>query len=211
MFRFNPRQITCAENARGSRSTDEASWSAAAKLREAMRPGARSSLGCLQGLTILTIAYLCAGELLPVAVIKRSKLLQGWAVQQVLLLAVLSCLAVLASASWSSSGGRGYSPGGPVTAASLLAALNIVAVLAAALATPWWQLSDNCPVAPGEDCDYLAIVLDTIGLISARLARLDLGVSLLLATRGESAWLLGATGGMLGYAEAISLHRAAGW
>ena len=169
-------------------------------------------LGCLQGTTILTIAYLCAGELLPVPVIKGSKLLQGWAVQQVVLLAVLSCLAVLASASWSCSGGRGCSPGGPVTAATLLAVLNVVAVLAAVVATPWFMISENCPVAPDEGgCPYLAIVLDAVGLISARLARLDLGICLLLATRGEGAWLLGATGGVLGYAEAISLHRAAGW
>ncbi|EOD21096.1 hypothetical protein EMIHUDRAFT_241644 [Emiliania huxleyi CCMP1516] len=71
-------------------------------------------------------------------------------------------------------------------------------------------MSDACPVAPGRPCDTPSILADVVGLISARLARLDLGVCLLLAARGEAA-VLHATGGHLGYSEAQPLHRAAGW
>ena len=127
-------------------------------------------------------------------------------------MAALSCAAVLLG-STAGCGSKFFAVvcGGPTTAASLLAALNTVPVVTSVAATHWSLLSDNCPVRPGEACDYLGILLDVIGLISARLARLDLGISLLLAARGESSWLLGATGGWLGFAEAVPLHRSAGW
>ena len=57
----------------------------------------------------------------------------------------------------------------------------------------------------------MATLLDVVGLISARLARFDLGLSLILATRGDCGWLLRATGGWLGLPEAVPLHRIAGW
>ena len=50
---------------------------------------------CLQAVTIVVFGYLCAGELLPLPATKASKLLQAWAVQQVLLIASMCCLAVL--------------------------------------------------------------------------------------------------------------------
>ena len=74
-----------------------------------------------------------------------------------------------------------------------------------------WTSSQNCPVVTGQPCDYIGILLDVVGLISSRLARFDLGICLLLAVRGDSSWLLGASGGRLGYAEAVPLHRMAGW
>ena len=188
--------------------------------------GIRGATRSLRLATIVVFAYLCAGELLPLPAIRSSKLLQAWAVQQVVLLAVLSCLAVLAS---TSCAGSSVSTMGcnkieaacgnfidaavcnRLEAAWLLALLNTVPIVAALVTTHWVLLSDNCPVEPGMECDYLAIVLDVVGLVSARLARLDLGISLLLAAHGESSWLLGATGGQLGYSEAIPLHRSAGW
>ena len=47
--------------------------------------------------------------------------------------------------------------------------------------------------------------------MTARLARLNLGLCLLFVTRGESAWLFEMTGGSLGFTEAIPIHRVAGW
>ena len=71
-----------------------------------------------------------------------------------------------------------------------------------------WQ--DICPFEEARgNCDYLGVVLNAVGLVSAKLARLDLGICLLLATRGGSSLMFGATG--LGFPEAIPLHRAAGW
>ena len=154
---------------------------------------------------VLALAYLLLGELLPLPAARA--LLEGWAAQQVLLLALLSgLLTVLASCSSGSSFAAA-----PISAASLLAALNVGGLVVSLAPTPWFLVSDNCPVAPGAACDPLAIVLDVVGLVSARLARLDLGLCLVLASRGDSAWLLGATSGALGYAEAIPLHRTAGW
>ena len=87
--------------------------------------------------------------------------------------------------------------------------MNVVPVVAAALTTPLIVTSDYC--SGREGCDRLTVLLDALGLVSAKLARLDLGVSFLLATRGKSAWLFRATGGSLGSAETMSLHRTAGW
>ena len=168
----------------------------------------RGVLCCLRGVTILTLAYLCAGELLPLPIIKASKLLQDWDVQEVLLLAVFSCLAALLAST--SSSASGCSPVQPMSVTVLLATLNCVPMSAAIVALHWFSLSDNCPVTPEKACTILGTVLDVVGLVSARLARLDLGICLLLATRGESAWLLGVTGDWLGYAEAIPLHQTAG-
>ena len=169
-------------------------------------------LRCLHAATVVVFAYLCYGELLPLPAIKASKVLQAWAVQQVVLLGLLSCLIVLlASVAGTTGIYFATASGRPMSATALLNVLNVLPVAAAIATTHWNALSDNCPVDPDKDCDYLAIVLDTVGLITARLSRLDLGISLLLAARGESSWLLGATGGWLGYAEAVPLHRTAGW
>ena len=125
-------------------------------------------------------------------------------------LAALSCLAVL-SANASCRARKFNLRQFTMSAGSLLLALNSVPLAASIITLRWSLLSDNCPVRPGESCDPFAIALDVIGLVSARLARLDLGISLLLTARGPSAWLYGATAGRLGYAEAIPLHRSAGW
>tara|TARA_B110001452_G_C15228428_1_gene425708 strand:- start:346 stop:2553 length:2208 start_codon:yes stop_codon:yes gene_type:complete len=173
-----------------------------------------TSYRALHAAATLTFAYLCAGELLPLparkAWLPRSAY-HEWAQQQVVLLMALSVLAVLLMGC-SGGGGGGCSPvrEDRASAAQLLAALNVLPLVAAVGVTPWVTLSDNCPVAPGIDCDYLGTVLDVVGLCTARISRLDLGICVLLAARCDS-WLLGATDGKLGYAEAIPLHRTAGW
>ena len=73
----------------------------------------RVSLRCLQAATALVFAYLCAGELLPLPVLKiaRERVLQEWQRQQVILLALLSCLAVLVGFLVPRGGGSGSLPG----------------------------------------------------------------------------------------------------
>ena len=68
----------------------------------------------LQAATALVFLYLCAGELLPMPAIKASRLLDGWAVQEVVAIALLSCLTVLLAsvARVSRGGGRGRRGGG---------------------------------------------------------------------------------------------------
>ena len=175
-------------------------------------------LRSLQFSMVLVFSYLCFGELMPLPVLSVhpvKRVLTHWGRQEVILLMVLCCLTVLlgrAGGCLPKGCGRCCSRGANDlrSAAALFFVVNIVPVIAALLATFWSPLSENCPT-PDGDCTYLDTVLDAVGFISARLARLDLGVSLLLAVRGESAWLYAATGGWLGYAEAIPIHRMAGW
>ena len=177
----------------------------------------------LQVATISAFAYLCFGEFLPQSLTSASTNFSGadWASQEVVSLAALSFLAVLiAYAGGCSGSGFEQGAGGrPSTASSLLAALNIVPMVVVVVTTLWVSRSDNCPASIPDhttrgkevDCNYVATLLDVVGLISARLARFDLVISLILATRGDSGWLLRATGGWLGLPEAVPLHRMAGW
>ena len=171
--------------------------------------GRCNTIAGLQWATALVFAYLCVGEIMPClpGVTRASRrILDDWAAQQVILIAVLSCSAVLlASTDGRCEGGSG---GSPAAAKSLLKFLNVVPVMAAVLTTYGFWLSGACPLASG-DCDYLAVVLDAVGMVSARLARLDLGICLLLAVRGGSSLVFGAAG--LGFPESIPLHRGAGW
>ena len=89
--------------------------------------------------------------------------------------------------------------------------MNVVPIATTIATTTWVMRSDNCPLDPQRECKPLSMILDSIGLVTARLARLDLGVCLLLATRGQSGWLFRATGGLLGFTESVPAHRAAGW
>lgn len=53
--------------------------------------------------------------------------------------------------------------------------------------------------------------MDTVGLVTARLARLDFGLCMMLSAAAKWPWLLGATSGWLGYPEGMPLHRLVGW
>ena len=116
--------------------------------------------------------------------------------QQVMLLAALSFLVVLvASVGGYRNSGFELSAGGRLsTAPVLLATLNIFPIVVTIVTSFWVLRSDNCPTAlysgaPSVVCDVVGILLDVVGLMSARLARFDLGLSFLLATRGDSGWL----------------------
>jgi hypothetical protein len=160
---------------------------------------------------ILVFAYLCAGELLPpIFDLDIFEIIfQKWAQQQAVLLALISCLIVFLSCC---SGSR-RPPGGGTAKffSNSLAILNLVPIVLAAVMT----YDNHCDHHDGDDererCDHLSILIDEVGLVAAKLYRLDLGILMLLSARGHSAWLLGATGGRLGYAEAVPLHVIAGW
>lgn len=179
-------------------------------------PGGR--LVAARSLTVVTglvFAYLCLGELLPLQALQRVDWLErSWLKHQIVLLSVLSTLSVmLANFHNAASASRliNHAP----SADELLLAINLVPIIAAVGAAIIVLLSQPC-VREASDgavhCDSLGIFLDSVGYISARLARLDLGISLLLvSSHSESGWLFGATGGLLAYPEAVLVHRTAGW
>lgn len=162
-----------------------------------------SALRALEAATVLGVAYLCLGELWPHT---RSSPFRGqmWRRQQLFLLCSLSLAPLLLGRTHRlCNAGKGASTCvGERTALWVLALVNTVPLLGAALATLW---SDE------ESAAYAAILLDAIGFAAARLARLDLAASLMLSARGRSTWAYEATGGSVGFAEAVNLHRAAGW
>ena len=169
---------------------------------------ARLMRAVVQVSIVLTFLHFCAGELLPLPVRQGSVLYQIWPLQQVALLIALSSLIVLLGCS-----GGGCTPNWMPSASWTLAALNVLPVLATLLATGFDAASNNCPPsewAVDEGCDYAARLMDVVGQLTARIARLDLGLSMLLIGR-DPAWLLRASGGHLGYAEAVPIHRTAGW
>ena len=166
-------------------------------------------------------AYVAFGYLVLVEVFALNDYVRlNWSYQLYTLLAVLCVIAaLLASYGLDRGGGTAAAYGIAAAgvprerlAATLLAAMNVVPVVAAAVRalatardTPPWSVwaSDNCPPAIGRNytaglprvwpdpsggpaCDTLDMLLDDVGLISARVARLDLGLSLLFAARGPS-------------------------
>ena len=100
------------------------------------------------------------------------------------------------------------------TADVWLIALNILPPAAWALASYWTETgegeSSSSSSSSRNIIRFLRIV-DGIGVVTARLARLDLAVSILLSSRGHSTWLLQATAGWLGLPETMSLHQSSGW
>ena len=167
----------------------------------------------LQAATMLIFAYLCVGELLPLGVSRKGKLrvLHDWQRQQVILLSFLSCLPLLLGRVGCRIGYFSGESNSNTSLLSMFTAINTVPVTAAVVATHWFPMSSSCSLPPENNCQYLSILFDTIGLVTARLARLNLGLCLLFVTRGESAWLFEMTGGSLGFTEAIPIHRVAGW
>ena len=168
---------------------------------------------CLGASFGLTVGYLVVGEILPQPVATTTKIFTGaeWVLQEVLLLGALSLLGV----SLAIAGGCTTFLQNDFRA--LLAILNIIPLIAAVASTCWSLNSGNCPAeryagsSHEARCGYFGVFLDVLGVASARLARLDLAACLLLATRGESAWVYGATGGWLGLPETIHIHVAFGW
>ena len=169
----------------------------------------RYLVDCAYAASALTFAYLCVGELLPVQLIKNNGWdAHEWQRQQVVSISILSFLAVLLG---SPRLGMQKDFGRSKIVSRTFIVMNVVPIATTIATTTWMMRSDNCPLDPQRECKPLSMILDSIGLVTARLARLDLGVCLLLATRGQSGWLFRATGGLLGFTESIPAHRAAGW
>ena len=191
-------------------------------------PRTKLLLPLLLLVSLFAFLYLLIGEFIPRALVNVQDVevffSVNWTWQEVVLLATLSFLTV----SIASVGGCGA-----LTTAlwprvdfhKWLSVINVAGLAASVLATRWSRETGNCPAWPYEgasddddddddgdsSCDYFSVLLDVVGVMSARLSRFDMALCLLLATRGDSAWLLRATGGWLALPEAILLHRTAGW
>ena len=164
-------------------------------------------LRALRWTTAAVFAYLCAGELLPLPLQLLG--VRDWQTQQVVLLTILTLLPVLNGRVGRNTGcSPSFCCDSIVSAMHLLSLLNTVPIAMAAIATPWALSPDGCP---REKCGYLSVILDSIGIVTARLARLDLGICLLHVSREKYALVPEMTNGSIGYTEAIPLHRAAGW
>ena len=50
--------------------------------------------------------------------------------------------------------------------------MNVVPIATTIATTTWVMRSDNCPLDPQRECKPLSMILDSIGLVTARLARL---------------------------------------
>ena len=119
--------------------------------------------------------------------------------QELILLISLSTIVVLSLNNRGQERRKfGAQPPGHAMVASAVAALNILPIILAVLFAVLDTKSKNCS-NEGIRCERFAIILDRIGLASARLARLNLALSLLLIDSGESAWLRGFLSSRLGY------------
>ena len=173
--------------------------------------GATRGIWCLQLAIIMVSAWLLLGELAPGPFHRWAVVLyHDYPTQQLALIGLTSCLAVLLASVSHHSDSSGL--GGQNAATRLIILINIVPDILAA-ATFWMPLAVEmyCEGDIVPKCDYTRSALDAIGLASARIARIDLALCLLLAARGNSTWLLRVSKGWLGYAEAIPLHRTSGW
>ena len=109
----------------------------------------------------------------------------------------------------------------------LIALLSIVPIPIWVATTLTFLLQGDCPgtrfVQSNNNCsnrwaitfdfddNYWSVLCDTFGLVTARLARLNFGLCILLAACGKWPWLHGATAGRIGYPNGMPLHRIAGY
>ena len=114
-----------------------------------------------------------------------------------------------------------------ISAVWLVALLNIIPIVSWIVTTLVFLLQGDCGgtefAESDEDCtdgwsltfdkksNYWSVLLDTVGVVTARLARLDFGLCMMLSAAAKWPWLLGTTSGWLGYPEGMPLHRLIGW
>ena len=137
-------------------------------------------LRALRWTTAAVFAYLCAGELLPLPFQLLD--VRDWQTQQVVMLTILTSLAVLIGRVGRCTGySSSFHCDCIVGALHLLTLFNTVPIVIAAIAaTPLALSPDGCP---RKECGCLSAILDSIGIVTARLARLDLGICLLHVSR----------------------------
>ena len=109
----------------------------------------------------------------------------------------------------------------------IIALLNTVPIPIWTVTTLAFLLQNNCPgtrfvqsdfncsnrwvITFDSDNNYWSVTCDTFGLVTARLARLNFGLCILLAACGKWPWLHGATASRIGYPDGMPLHRIAGY
>ena len=173
------------------------------------RKKSRYIFTCLQVAIVVLFGYLLMGELSPRPTLESFVLFQAWNTQQLVLILLASLLvAIVASISYKSINYTWKPFDWHNAFPKFLWFLNVVPNILAGISVCWYCEAD---VASVTKCDYVYTILDSIGVISARLARLECGLILLLSMRGEATWLFGLSNGFLGYAESIPLHRTLGW
>jgi len=176
-----------------------------------LRGGA--AVGLLRAVAAAAATYFLLGELLPYDIrlaARRVGVAARWQVQEVALIVALSCLFLLLGTT-PKAGAHGKGPPWLVVdAPKALAVANILPLAASTMTPLFARVSDNCPLSE-RALRLLSLELDSLGLVSARAARLDLGLVLLASSRSSRSWLLATTGGRVGFAEAVEGHRAAGW
>eukprot|EP00466_Bigelowiella_natans_P011470 jgi/Bigna1/78376/fgenesh1_pg.54_\ len=162
------------------------------------------------GIALISV-FLCLIELLPLPATTWSFELRG--LQTGVLMALFGFVVLLSICNSHRSSPWDGSARSRISAATLLAILNCVPILTWVATTSWYLWSNDCKgtqLAFSKKCNKATVLLDAIGIVTARLARIDMGLCVLLAARGETTWLLGATG-WVGFPEGIPLHRLTGW
>ena len=161
---------------------------------------------CILYVSYAAFLYLCLCEVTPREVSRNSTWLMVHWEQQQLLIICGTCIAVVILCRLDCP-----APKPILHVERLLFALNTVPLASSAVCAAACAASSECGY-DGTEGSLLSAVLDSLGITTARLARLQLGLSLLLiGGQSDGAWVFGATGGVLAYPEAIPLHRVAGW
>ena len=167
----------------------------------------------LQTAASVVAACLVVGELTPSSLllaIAGKGLLDylDWTTMQIVFLALLCIFVVLLGSvggmrgDWATPrhvcwcGGTNFS-----TAEILLTLLNLLPVAVWAIASYWADSGEKGAIA----------TVDSIGIVTARLARLDLSITILLSSRGHSTWLNHLSAGWCDLPEMMSLHRSSGF
>jgi hypothetical protein len=180
--------------------------------------------GCLQIAVSVVVVCLVVFELVPPSLFLAAG--EGvfdsldWATVQVVLLALLCVFAVLLGvvggmgADWATPRAAVWCGGLYLSKADVwFIALNVLPPAAWAIASCWTDTGGGESSSSSSSRNNIRFLrtVDGIGVVTARLARLDLVVSILSSSRGHSTWLNRATAGWLGLPETMSLHRSSGW
>ena len=170
--------------------------------------------GLLQAAILISTAYLIAIELTPPPSFRSSEP-ETLVILNMILSVLAAALAVVFESSPHNGGlKRPFAMiARKVTSKQCVAFLNIAPVCLWITVVSINLLSSDCSANSsfadnGEACQSWTVLLDSVGLVTCRLARLDMGLCLLLAARG---WLYGVTGGQLAYPEGMPMHRVVGW
>ena len=174
-------------------------------------------IGCMYkgigALLWLALAVLFSFELLPLPAVGGWKKVMDSSIQQSAFLFMTFCSLVAIAVINAHHASKWEAITTTLSLTTMLGILNL-APLIAWIATTYLILQfgdcNETHLAKSDgQCDSLKVLLDAIGIISGRLARIDLGITLLLSANGT--WLLGVTNGYSGLPESLPMHRTTGW